>query len=323
MLLAIHRHLGTDHDEYRRRLEFLTLMRALKETIPHDKIYGMYPILQEMGFHLPDPAYSKPIAEVIQDFARACIRELGSLDVFTWELPIAEIPGKPSWVLNCLSPEPSIHATGSELDRPGQLRAFRVERGGEGPNAAYSSRPYQSPKSPSEMLLVQGKKAGTVQTTLACASELIASTTDIRNFHEYIRVCREWFQICSARDKGPETFLSSFGKSTALRLGFDGLDTWLDLMRYPECRDFSAELFERHTTTSVTGKADPASIVTDYLSYKGESDVARKWASSRAPVILRPDGDTFRYVTPAYMPAMMEGECWPKNEDELKIITLS
>jgi len=54
---------------------------------PMDKVYGMYSILKTFGINPPQSDYSKPVAQVYEDFAIAPVRETKSLG-----LPITTLP---------------------------------------------------------------------------------------------------------------------------------------------------------------------------------------------------------------------------------------
>ncbi|KAK7921669.1 hypothetical protein PG985_009691 [Apiospora marii] len=93
-----------------RRRAFLTSMTGLESKLPHDKLYGLYPILRLLSIDLPEPDYSASIVKVAQDFTRAAVASLGTLDVITSGLP-NEDPVMPSWIpRNLTNPKPEAWA---------------------------------------------------------------------------------------------------------------------------------------------------------------------------------------------------------------------
>ncbi|RYP86809.1 hypothetical protein DL769_000654 [Monosporascus sp. CRB-8-3] len=74
---------------------------SLDATRPEDKIYGLYGVCKRLGFELPAPDYSKPLAVVYTEATRAILSYEAGLDILSgvcessgWEC------GIPSWVPN-------------------------------------------------------------------------------------------------------------------------------------------------------------------------------------------------------------------------------
>jgi len=84
-------------------LLYVLMMPAmtLEATRPEDKIYGLYGVCKRLGFELPRPDYKKSLATVYTEAARAILRYDSDLGILAhvcespgWEL------GIPSWVPN-------------------------------------------------------------------------------------------------------------------------------------------------------------------------------------------------------------------------------
>lgn len=72
---------------------------SLEATRPEDKIFGLYGICKRLGFEIPAPDYRKPLAVVYTEAARAMLRGDQSLNLLSM---VQESPGwsrgLPSWV---------------------------------------------------------------------------------------------------------------------------------------------------------------------------------------------------------------------------------
>ncbi|KAF1847438.1 uncharacterized protein K460DRAFT_363509 [Cucurbitaria berberidis CBS 394.84] len=82
--------------------ELLAATLLLEATRAEDKVYGLYGCAKTLGFELPVPDYTKPIAVVYTEAARACLRQaqnpLRLLEIV--EGSAGEELGLPSWVPN-------------------------------------------------------------------------------------------------------------------------------------------------------------------------------------------------------------------------------
>jgi hypothetical protein len=55
-------------------VDMLTAVMDHETTRTHDKIFGIYAILEEAGYSLPKPDYDAPLAMVFETVARECVR---------------------------------------------------------------------------------------------------------------------------------------------------------------------------------------------------------------------------------------------------------
>lgn len=65
-----------------------------------DIIYGLYAIMLDLGLHLPEPDYNKPLSAVYEEFAISIITHTGNLLLLTAVPGIFDHSGWPSWVPN-------------------------------------------------------------------------------------------------------------------------------------------------------------------------------------------------------------------------------
>ncbi|KAK7937736.1 heterokaryon incompatibility protein-domain-containing protein [Apiospora aurea] len=349
------------HDWEEKRLRFIRSIKDLDSKLPHDKIYGVYSILQKMGIRVPDPDYSQPIEKVVKDFTRALIAGTRSLDLITLDLPQTGYLGTESWVPEFFT------RLSQENQEPGESilqSIFHLQR----PYASNWTKAHVSLETAANKLLVRGKRVANLKTTMACDSELDGgSSRDWGQYRDFIQLCRQWCHFCSALPNNADALKHSIGKNfLAENFVYDHfIPPWQDLMLYPSCRKIEPETVAQYSEPTET---DPVTILINYLTLAGpqkyldstastardiqaEFNRTAKWAfvvtsngltgrayrtcqdndelwllaGSSAPVVLRPTGHEgdFRYISPAYFHGLMEGEFWPKDGEEvLEMISL-
>ena len=87
---------GTDWESS--MLALLMNMREKETTKPEDKIFALFAVMKELGFHLPVPDYGKSLAQIYTETTVACVEHDKSLNVLL-EVPSENRrPGLPSWV---------------------------------------------------------------------------------------------------------------------------------------------------------------------------------------------------------------------------------
>ncbi|KAK8133567.1 HET-domain-containing protein [Apiospora sp. TS-2023a] len=327
-----------------RRRMFLTCMKGLESKLPHDKIYGLYPILRIMKIDLPDPDYSAPIEKVAHDFTRAAIASLQTLDVFTSDLPY-EDPTLPSWIPRDLTnPKPEVWARQGE-----SVVAWCFEDEGKRSKALL----WVPETATTDRLGVFGKRIGVLKIVLACTREPLDASEDLEDL---VRVFREWCRFADARPDREAAMDRIFTSDKVYR--------WQDALLYPDCRLLEPQEVVMHNPPQETD--DPVTIISNYFRYMLKESptevdyeketlqdalVNGKWAfvttdngyagrayrtcreedevwllaGSSDPVVLRPAGTTgeFYYITPGYFYGMMDKENWPVDGSEgLEMITL-
>ncbi|KAK7976998.1 hypothetical protein PG988_004488 [Apiospora saccharicola] len=327
-----------------RRRMFLTCMKGLECKMPHDKIYGLYQILRIMKIDLPDPDYSAPIDKVANDFTRAAIASLQTLDVFTSDLP-HEDPSVPSWIPRDLTnPKPEVWARQGE-----SVVAWCFEDEGKRSKALL----WAPETATTDRLGVFGKRIGALETVLACTREPLDSSKDLEDL---VRVFRDWCHFAETRPDREAAMDRIFTS--------DGVYRWQDALLYPDCRLLEPHEVAKHTPPQETD--DPVTVISNYFRYMLKESptevdyeketlqdalVNGRWAfvttdngyagrayrtcrkedevwllaGSSDPVVLRPAGTTseFYYITPGYFYGMMDKENWPVDGSEgLAMITL-
>lgn len=323
-----------------KRLMFLSSVRDLDSGLPHDKIYGVYSILEAMGIGLPEPDYSKPVQEVAQSLTRALVTSTESLDSITLDLPPSGDSRTPSWVPDYLTP------MGNKREAL-ILPILRLNWRVSDPNASNGSKAHAICEANTGKLLVQGKRVVNLTRTIASNTSMMGQKPwDHESFREFIKACREWcFAFKSSQN---------FRRSHMLR--------WADLMSYPNCDMIEPEAVAKYSDPS---ENDPITIILNYLN-KSEKDandefgetvrgiqlglnMTASWAflfidteitdqsitgrgyhtcekgdqlwllaGSRVPVVLRrtEENNEFRYISSAIFDGIMKGEHWPEDGKE-------
>ena len=58
-------------------LKFLKLTGNLDSKLPQDKVYRLYSIFRKMNIYLPDPDYSEPLENVLENLTRSILMRCG------------------------------------------------------------------------------------------------------------------------------------------------------------------------------------------------------------------------------------------------------
>ncbi|KAK8880097.1 heterokaryon incompatibility protein-domain-containing protein [Apiospora arundinis] len=265
-----------------RSLEFLKVVRNLDSKLPHDKVYGVYSIFRKMNVQLPDPDYSEPLEDVIENLTRAFISTLKNLDLITSGLPSTEPQERPSWVPDYLVPErrPDMAShPDSDLvqypDRSGSIKLFEPAYFRHPYDASSGSTAFVSPERRPGRLVVRGKKIDSLATVLVCATEQSGDCDLAADFPEFIRLCREWCRAWPATANSSEEIASSpflvwnYKETELIGIFF----AWKDAMLYPDCSEAMRREIEAAPSSGT--KTDPVDKIIYSLDLKSGYEPGR------------------------------------------------
>ncbi|KAI0468971.1 heterokaryon incompatibility protein-domain-containing protein [Xylaria cf. heliscus] len=354
----------SDSDDDYRSMHDIQLLKAmcnLRCSVPHDKIYGLYAIFRARGLLLPDPDYSRPLNQVLEEAARAHTQHKRKLDILRITLPPSEASGLPSWVPNWLSGVGAGQLTRSDItgtvavcfdDFPSTISACR------GALAYINDSASQTPG----RLIVRGMRIGSIKTISAGGYVGARLVKDFSHFGDFVLTCKEWCRMISlARSypMGEDPVLVGLRTVTSHRGFFpDGkpldrkhLLLWFktllgdDTPSMDRClaQATTAESREQHVDGSETLEtAGIVQTVQGYVNYKAnyafftlddgyfgsafrtcrKGDFVYLLAGLDVPCVLRPSGDEFKFVALAHVQGVMGGQLWPTNENELEGLAL-
>ncbi|KAH7325749.1 heterokaryon incompatibility protein-domain-containing protein [Stachybotrys elegans] len=344
-------------------LDSVLLMPAVKleATRPEDKIFGLYGVCKQFGFQLPPPDYTKPLAVVYAEAARAMMDSSRSLDFLTSvnESAAWNEYGLPSWVPN--------FAGSMQQWSPSSPPHIAVGMGGDSRISGGSKYEY-SLEAGGMRLRVKGRRLGFVVAmglpwmTDASTTLLGESLTQTGQFIDaLLDSLGGWYQV--SRDAFPRdealamqamvrTLLLARNASKSLVTSFLPFDTMVHYLSILVSVSQSGQHRRADTTVPLVSPHDNsfagAITIGNYFltptmhqvmqqifnagwrtvfrmiggpSETGEhlglgthsiraEDMVVVFAGSSAAAIVRPWQDGFRYVGPAAVDGVMDGEFW-------------
>ncbi|KAH6625561.1 heterokaryon incompatibility protein-domain-containing protein, partial [Boeremia exigua] len=173
-------------------IQLLKSMCKLQCSVPSDKVYGLYSILEARGTPMPEPDYSRPSIEVLEEFAKAYTRSRGQLDVLRITLPATEARGLPSWLPDWFEGIAVSELTCSDVtgtcivwfdDFPSGISACREASASRELSPAFGK------------LRVRGRFVGSLTRCIAAVPIGSVDVDDFPRFEDFLQTCQDW---CSA-----------------------------------------------------------------------------------------------------------------------------
>ncbi|KAI0424967.1 heterokaryon incompatibility protein-domain-containing protein [Xylaria sp. FL1042] len=267
------------------------IIRNLNSTIPHDKIFGIYAILAQLGLNLPRPDYSKTAAEIFETAARGIIQQTKSLNILSQSSRKASITeGLPSWVPDWLvKPSANMPQCGDEIFS------------GQTYKAAKDSEWTLSKAAGMGRLYLQGFMIGKVE-FIAVSSTIGTFNMHARlpDFGSFSQACQRWCQhiatfptYCTGcptleaakrillMDSHPE-IPDSIPETQKYK--FQSFSELFDIMLYPNCKlhcpetikkelvnhfIFIKSLCNEHNDEDTAQEIDLGVVLISYLSFRG------------------------------------------------------
>ncbi|KAL8366660.1 hypothetical protein RB595_010498 [Gaeumannomyces hyphopodioides] len=331
-------------------ISFPTL--GLDATRPEDKIYGLYGICKSLGFDLPVPDYTKPLAVVYTEAATAILRyDAGNLEMLSWvcESPRASELGIPSWVPDfsgCISnwsPSRPPHVAMPLLTK----EASRLRAASRGAQCRYEFA------QDGRALKLRGRRLDTVGAVGVpwrvdnSANILGGAPTPTRQFVDSFISCIEsWFDVAQGGESDPMRRLASllginavrplsaeqlqklvrcvsalvaYSKSdhgdpplgpppTALAPDDPFADYWYAHMHFASIVNINQNIsLIAWKTVMRTARGRDLGLVTHTVRV---GDVVVIFHGCFHAAVLRPCGDGYKYVGPAYVERAIDGSWW-------------
>lgn len=333
------------------------LFRCLPDlqcTLAHDKIFGLYSLIQTWGFALPGeqgfsaPDYTRPVADVFREAIVSFISHTGILEPLSTTLPADPSTGLPSWMPNWLaspSGRGSIEASGVFSETKGRWHASRRSKADLVCSPDY------------KRIGLKGRKVGTIRLKSFCSRQngytsafqsfwRVAETSEpvsMRNIRSLIdcgrpgqgdssqeRETLAWFHVTMSDDvtQAMATLLAADSQSP--RFLWRLSEMYMDVLEADAKACIAKRLESDFASVQrvVDRYSDYAFIALD-CGFVGrahhaceEGDDVYLLAGSDCPLVLRRRGDSSRVIAPAYIHGAMEGELWAEEEDELQSVIL-
>ena len=329
---------GTKHD----LIVYLTSLSLLNGcSDPLDKIYAIYGLLEDNFQHLPIVDYTRDKAGLYENFTRVTIESTEKFwpASLSWrKKPVSDLP---SWV-------PDMAPISDSTDRSGwrtQTLLFRS------PNAALDSklnlRTLQTSKTGT--IALKARAYTTIKKFVVRWPGLEQPTAEkVLYFHRHILFswCSEGLEYPYNKRGGISSPLGEFlmselpFKPPKLPLFF----TWIEKCSYLDLNQADKEdAFPRLRPQGLTNgevwgfitaitrcfaEQIPFQTATGHfgrtIGHIEQGDTIALLAGSDYPAILRQEGKNWRYIAPACIQGIMNGEAWPQdtNTDEMETFIL-
>lgn len=331
---------------------------SFESSLPHDKIYAIYSIIRASGIHIPPPDYGKSIAQVFEDVSTSYIRDRRKLHILMAMLPSPDTDTFPSWVPDwqtyiVKSPfETDMAGMFGGIDRWNSYSASGSSRH----TFVDSSIPGSLVVRAKHLGRLTSRRAA-----LPMDSQHSMDFGKFRNFNYVCQHwCREVAALPSYPTGEDPRYAAYMTFTPVLFEPMDKFMFWFDAMLYPDCSLISKELLDAEFNKGGTNVTDVVEFICSRTGpfkrtmsritydvqatinqlanyafffldngYMGmayhtcqKSNQVYLLAGSDWPFILRPKGDAFRIVAPAFIHGVMKGELWPEDESKLDQITL-
>ncbi|RYP53629.1 hypothetical protein DL768_001409 [Monosporascus sp. mg162] len=322
----------------------------LDATRPEDKIYGLYGVCKRLGFELPAPDYSKPLAAVYTEATRAILSYEAGLDILSgvcessgWER------GIPSWVPNfsgCIrwwspSSPPHLIVYDSSRKSPrisGQTRCqydFTLQgqalcvRGRRVDVLCAAGQPWKLDTSKTKLGDWAGQTAEDISSLLGCVGswyDVVQGRGDRPQGSFAMQLLAQVLaQNCSqplsaerlealTRYLSPLVSFSRSGGDPRHMALAHPQDSPLD---YGRIGDYVISKGVYNVVESLVGNNCWKTVFRTVTGYLGvgthtaqDGDIVAVFHGFAMAAVLRPWGDWFRYVGPAYVDGIMNGEFW-------------
>jgi hypothetical protein len=309
----------------------LYVYRTSQCTDSRDKVYGIYGMLLTPDEELPIIDYSKTVEIIYEETAKCIIRSFGALEILALAQWKRELPGLPSWL-----PDFGVTASGLDYDlkiidgaRMSRLWSAsghsRIEV-----NTFLGSKPGQlalkgriltnirevGAKWPSTLKVgVRGENGlwGIFISWLHCNVPTYPRPNDMEIVINSFALAELFLPQHRERQDlrhflGSQLLCISERRDAADALGGREQDT------------FDNQYFIWGCSAAVAGKALFSTCVGLLGVCSGDmrpGDVVAIVAGHSMPIIVRAEGNYFRYIGSAYVLSLMEGGAWPKTESDV------
>lgn len=319
-------------------------------TRPEDKIHGLYNICQLFGFELPAPDYTKPVATVYAEATRAIVRDEQGLDILSsviespgWDW------GLPSWVPNfsgcfrkwCPSNPPHMALVGKGNRAVSGHTAWQYDFVLDGQALTVKGRrldilcasglPWMTDASTNMLGDSPVPTGQVIASFIECIGSWLDIAQDQGNCQDARAAMKTLVQmlldstskpahlspedlepvvgdLCTligrlrAGSESRQTVLAGFQHSSQ-----DNLRVGDQLLSPKRLLDFCEKMIVNHWRTVFRTVGGYLGLGTHTVR---DGDIVVVFHGSSLPAVIRPWGDWFRYVGPADVGGIMNGEFW-------------
>jgi hypothetical protein len=297
-------------------LRVLEHARLLKASDPRDRIFGLLGLSPAFARVLPAADYSRTPSDIFVEVAESVIIHSRSLLILTAIHDERSALDHPSW-----APDWSRPALFSSI-------VAYVDY-----NASRKSKAVAKASGNSRELLLRGKEADSVREISLVASTWDNSSTTVRGS----LTC--WKSSCSLGMSLTEyptgaTILDSLWRTLCWNTDRHGLypappenesyfKEWYDLLisdakHLRKGSKFTDSVHLQKSPLCITASGLMASV--PYTTEVGDRIMIL--SGSNVPFVLRPVKDHYRLIGPCYVHGIMDGEAWPKDENELEWLSI-
>ncbi|KAK0649953.1 heterokaryon incompatibility protein-domain-containing protein [Cercophora newfieldiana] len=322
----------------------------LEATRPEDKIYGLYGICKRLGMELPVPDYSKPLATVYTETAQALLREDTGLELLSWVCESAGWEqGIPSWVPNfsgtmrAWSPSnpPHMVICGRYESNVSGLtkREFEYKLDGQALSVkgrrldaiTAVGRPWETDASTNLLGGSQMQTGQYISSLLSCVGSWLDVVKDPQDSRAAaVSVLGRVLVQDVSQPLTPEE-LNSFVQHLAVLVDKSGFSGHLASMVLAAPQDTMVgsmvvgEFLVSQGMLATLGRMVALPWKTVFRTTNGylgvgthtarSGDILAVFRGCSTVAILRPWGDWFRYIGPAYVDQIMDGSFWGRGTD--------
>ncbi|KAF2971856.1 hypothetical protein GQX73_g1678 [Xylaria multiplex] len=311
----------------------------LKTTVPQDRIFALYSIFERCEVALPDPDYSKPLEQILEETTRAWITQRKELSILA--LAGGGNQGSPSWV--------PLWIKAQDVTKDDAIREYNLQvQIGLQENDIYRVRKARASKNSPVLdtsdptlgtLSLKGHHIGHIQSTFHFKP---AHQSDESEFKSVLwGLCQRVHQMSSYPSRIQP--LQSFARLLEPRVQSEKR-MWkgrLSFKEFSACFRRFSELKSASQLPSILddfciakriAELTPCTIFflsTGYMgvgsSYCREGDAVYLLAGSSWPMVLRWDEQikirkAHRFVAPVRIEGVMKGEAWPNAATEIQTV---
>ncbi|KAI0534902.1 heterokaryon incompatibility protein-domain-containing protein [Xylaria digitata] len=313
----------------------------LKTTVPQDRIFALYSIFERCEVSLPDPDYSKPLEQILEETVRAWITQRKELSILA--LAGGSNQESPSWV--------PLWIKAQDVTKDDAIREYNLQvQIGLQENDVYRVRKARASKNSPVLdtsdpklgtLSLKGHQIGYIQSTFHFKQ---THQSDESDFESVLwDLCQRVHQMSGYPSRIRP--LQSFARLLEPRVQSEKR-MWKGRMSFKEfsaCFRYFTELksasqlpviLDDFCIAKRIAELSPCTVFflsTGYMGvgspYCREGDVVYLLAGSSWPMVLRRDEQVkvrkaHRFVAPVRIEGVMKGEAWPNASIEIQTVYL-
>jgi hypothetical protein len=323
--------------------DVLTFIHTKEATDPKDKIFSLFGVFQALKMAVPKPDYSKSVNEIYAEAAQAAILHDRSPDILDCVVLYGHLQDAPSWV-----PDWNGKVMASIARQPfhtAKDSSSSYHFSSDGSRLTLSGIRVDDITMRGDPVLYPGGCEAAIKKNL----NVLETFKSIKEWYQYVQHLHPYrtgqsaeeaffrtLILDGAQSKGntrdPERFRESFQQWFPLvmncRIKPDNETASNQALLDPEkamIQNNAAACFQCHVTFCLCGKA----FFVTKTGYMGTSLEATKvgdtlvvFAGMKLPSVVRKEGNSYIFIGPAYVHAIMDGEAWEGRSASLEEFTI-